>query len=131
MGVRYRDTGFDRAQARLEREGLEVMRESADACRDTAQELAPVDTGELESKIIMIPNSDGAVVASLAKHNIWLEFGTGIYAEGGDGRKTPWSYVHPRWGWVTTRGGKAQPHMRPGFDAGVGQFAVSKRRRGL
>jgi hypothetical protein len=51
-----------------------------------------------ESKVT--PYSDAA-------HALYLEFGTGIYAENGKGRKDAWSYQDDFGEWHTTRG------MRP------------------
>ena len=44
----------------------------------------------------------------------FLEYGTGIYAENGKGRQTPWTYYSDKLGrFVTTHGMKAQPFIRP------------------
>ena len=48
--------------------------------------------------------------------DIYVENGTGEEAENGEGRPTPWTYKHPKYGWVTTRGMVAQPYMRPAAD---------------
>ena len=37
-----------------------------------------------------------AEVGSRYKNALWEEFGTGIYALNGDGRKTPWVYKNPK-----------------------------------
>ena len=58
----------------------------------------------------------------------YLEYGTGIYAEGGKGRKTPWVYFSNKLGhFVTTSGMRAQPFIRPTVaeDADKVQAAVS------
>lgn len=131
MGVRYFDVGFDRAERRLSAVGLEVMRESAREGQRVAVDNAREDTREMKSKIIVVPTPDGAVLESNAEHSNFNEYGTGIEREGGGGRKTPWTYLHPRFGFVTTTGMAAQAFMRPGLDAGVVEFYRQKRQKGL
>lgn len=58
----------------------------------------------------------------------YLEYGTGVYAEGGNGRQTPWVYFSEKLGhFVRTVGMKAQPFIRPTAieDDGKIQNAVS------
>lgn len=131
MGIRYSNRGFDRAEKRLEDEGLEVMRESAEAMKTEAQRLAPVDTGALKASITRQDTSDGATVYTDQPYAIYQEFGTGIYAEGGDGRKTPWTYHSDTYGFVYTHGNRPQSFMRPAFPVSLEQFQKSKRQRGL
>ncbi len=124
-------SGLPAARKRRERAGLALVRDSAGEGRRVARREAPVDTSELKNSIARSLTPSGADVVVGAEHGIWLEYGTGIYAEGGGGRKTPWVYLHPRFGWVTTRGGRPQPYMRPGFAASTRFFETEKRRRGL
>lgn len=53
-----------------------------------------VDTAKMEARI-----------GSNYENAIWEEFGTGIYASGGNGRKTPWVYKDEK-GFHRTRGKK-------------------------
>lgn len=49
---------------------------------------------------------------------VYLEYGTGIHAVNGDGRKTPWTYYDEETDqFFRTHGMKAQPFAQPGFDA--------------
>jgi len=49
---------------------------------------------------------------------IYLEYGTGIHAVNGDGRKTPWTYYDEETDqFFRTHGMEAQPFAQPGFDA--------------
>lgn len=43
----------------------------------------------------------------------YVELGTGIYAEGGGGRPTPWVYQDANGNWHYTHGQKAQPFLKP------------------
>jgi len=45
-------------------------------------------------------------------------FGTGIHAEGGKGRKTPWVYKTSK-GWFFTHGNVPQPYMRPAYEKNI------------
>lgn len=80
---------------------------------------APVDLGFLRNSITVRPgeitaNSANVHVGPAAHYGPYLEFGTGIYAEDGNGRRTPWRYFSDRLQrWVTTRGSPAQPYLRP------------------
>jgi len=54
-----------------------------------------VDTGQLKGSwrhILDLQNGE-AYVGSDLENAIWEELGTGIYALGGNGRKTPWAWV--------------------------------------
>jgi HK97 gp10 family phage protein len=46
----------------------------------------------------------------------YIEFGTGIYAEKGDGRKTPWVYEDAAGEIHWTVGARPHPYLRPAFD---------------
>lgn len=48
---------------------------------------------------------------------IYLEYGTGIYAEAGNGRKTPWAYINASGELIFTHGSRPHPHVRPAVDS--------------
>lgn len=54
-----------------------------------------VDTGALRNSVShQVNQSEKAVyIGTNQSYAIYNEYGTGIYAEGGGGRKTPWFYV--------------------------------------
>ena len=81
-----------------------------------ATEYAPVDTGNLRSSIAFETDDDTMYVGTNVEYAPYVEYGTGIYAEGGDGRKTPWSYKDENGVWHTTRGMKPQPFLRPAIE---------------
>lgn len=71
--------------------------------------------GSIKTKV----EKDHAKVYTNLIYAIYAEYGTGIYAEGGEGRKTPWVYFNENAGhFVTTEGMRAQPYMRPAVDSG-------------
>lgn len=70
----------------------------------------------------------------------FIEFGTGIYNNHGDGRKTPWRYkgkmrtwTDPKTGkkvqsdWYTTVGYKSHPFIRPAFRRNMGYLTKQMR----
>ena len=52
----------------------------------------------------------------------FVEFGTGIHNEHGDGRQTPWRYKDRDGKWHTTRGQIAKPFIRPAFAEHYGEM---------
>lgn len=84
-----------------------------------AKELCPVDTGNLRNSISHeVDMSDNSVaIGTNIKYAPYVEFGIGKFAEGGDGRPTPWAYQDPKTGeWIWTHGSKPQPYLRPAID---------------
>ncbi|MDQ7818830.1 MAG: hypothetical protein RDU14_17515 [Melioribacteraceae bacterium] len=83
-------------------------------------ELKAVDKGQyLNSFVHDVIEMDGeivGVVANTAGHSPFIEFGTGQYAESGNGRQTPWFWKDENDVWHFTRGMKPRPIMRTGFD---------------
>ncbi len=105
---------------RLDRVKRAVNRTAARVERG-AKRRAPVDDGRLRSSIHMRPfrGSDYDIeVGTNVFYAVYQEYGTGIYAVNGNGRKTPWSFVHPKTGelWVNFRGAKPQPFLMPAFE---------------
>lgn len=94
---------------------------------------APSDTAALRNSIKphIIEADDNHVADEVGPEVLYapyVEYGTGIYAEGGKGRQTPWVYFSDKLGhFVTTRGMRAQPFIRPTAeeDKGKVQAAVS------
>ena len=52
-----------------------------------------VDTGRLKSSITHEVGKTEVQNGTNVEYAMYQEFGTGIYAEDGQGRKTPWAYV--------------------------------------
>lgn len=80
-----------------------------------AKDLAPVDTGNLRNSIShkVDPDEPAAYVGTNTEYAPYVEFGTGIYAEGGGGRPTPWVYQDDEGSWHWTAGNPAQPFLKP------------------
>ncbi|END1833446.1 HK97 gp10 family phage protein [Shigella flexneri] len=94
---------------------------------NTAVEMAPVDMGYLKESIDFMYKDGGftGIISVGAEYAIYVEYGTGIYAEGPGGsraKKIPWSYQDADGEWHTTYGSTAQPFWNPAVDAGWKTF---------
>lgn len=83
-----------------------------------AKKKAPKDNGELRRSIQYEVQNDGGdivgVVFTPLEYAPYVEFGTGLYAEDGNGRKdVPWCYQDDEGEWHSTRGQHPQPFLRP------------------
>lgn len=80
-----------------------------------AKKLCPVDTGNLRNSIthVIDEQEPAAIIGTDSEYGAYVELGTGIYAEGGGGRPTPWVYQDAKGNWHYTRGNKAQPFLKP------------------
>lgn len=90
--------------------GLKTCGETA---VDYAQDLCPVDTGNLAGKITYQVKGDDCYIGTNVEYAPYVEFGTGIYAENGDGRQTPWIWTDDSGQVHLTHGQKPQPFLRP------------------
>jgi HK97 gp10 family phage protein len=77
----------------------------------------PVDTGNLKGSYHrkIDKKEKVAYIGTNVEYAPFVEFGTGIYAESGRGRKTAWAYQDDKGRWWVTRGARPQPHLRPAF----------------
>lgn len=103
--------------------------------RNAARRHAPIDMRVLQSGIIVKDMSEGddlgvgcgIFAESSINYAVYVEYGTGIYAENGQGRKTPWLWRVQSKKWadilgievgetVLWRGSHPHPFMRPAWD---------------
>lgn len=89
-----------------------------------AKKMCPVDTGNLRNSITHVVDEQepAAIIGTDSEYGAYVELGTGIYAEGGGGRPTPWVYQDAKGNWHYTRGNKAQPFLKPAAADHVGQY---------
>lgn len=82
-----------------------------------AKQNAPKDTGALRRSITSkVEGLEGTVFTPL-EYAPYIEYGTGLFAEKGNGRKeVPWNYQDDEGKWHSTSGLKPQPFMRPSLD---------------
>lgn len=86
-----------------------------------AKEKAPKDTGALRRSITSEITQEGnelvGYVFTPLEYAPYVEYGTGLFAENGNGRKdVPWGYIDEKGEWHSTRGQKPQPYMRPALN---------------
>ena len=86
-----------------------------------AKLLCPVNSGDLMGSIHPeVKESENKVygrVYTQKWYAPYVEFGTGLFAENGAGRKdVPWNYQDDKGEWHSTRGQKPQPFMRPALN---------------
>lgn len=76
--------------------------------KDNITAAGRVDTGALRNSITheAVPSENAVYIGSNLEYAIYNEVGTGIYAEGGGGRKTPWAYEDDKGVWHRTVGMK-------------------------
>lgn len=121
----YRSNGFEVEYESNCEEALEAVKNAiirglkacGERARDYARELVPKRTGNLKDHInYEVDESDESVSVGVEHmtppYGIYVEFGTGKYAETG-GRMTKWSYKTASGQWVTTEGTQPKPFIRP------------------
>ncbi|WP_429663226.1 HK97-gp10 family putative phage morphogenesis protein [Bacillus gobiensis] len=136
----FGDRGFERTISRFERhvinEVKRIVAETAEIMVSQMRALAPVaeiDGGNLRNSIDVKYLNRGltAVITVGADYAVYVEWGTGIYAENGNGRQDPWVYYDEKLRrFVFTHGMHAQPFFRPGIEAGAQHFEREMRRVG-
>jgi HK97 gp10 family phage protein len=82
--------------------------------------VAEIDGGNLKNGIFK-EFADGGLIGKVidpSGYGLYVEFGTGIYAEGDKpGRQTPWVYFDDKLDrFVFTRGMRAQPFLNPSYE---------------
>lgn len=94
-----------------------VGEELVNRARDNLKANGSVDSGELSRSIEYRVNNETDTVTLSVYSNCpyapYVEYGTGVNAEFGNGRKTPWRYQRADGNWITTEGSYARPFMRP------------------
>lgn len=116
---------FERAVNRFEKEYIKaikrVIADTAELIQSQAQALAPVDDGNLRQSIEIRYFNRGlsAEIIVGAHYALYVNYGTGIYAENGDGRKDPWVYYSEKLGrFVYTVGQRPQQFWEPAVESG-------------
>ena len=83
----------------------------------SAKKKAPKDTGALRRSITSKVDGLTGIVFTPLEYAPYVEYGTGLFAENGNGRKdVPWNYQDDKGEWHSTRGQKPQPFMRPALN---------------
>lgn len=82
----------------------------------TAKEKVPAPTGTLKRSITHEIKGNTGIVGTNMEYAPYVEYGTGLFATNGDGRKTPWRYQSADGQWHTTSGMSAQPFLGPALE---------------
>ena len=77
-----------------------------------AKETVPTQHGRLKNSITHAVDGKDVLIGTNVEYAPYVEFGTGVYAEGGGGRTTPWVYKDET-GFHWTKGMRAKPFLRP------------------
>lgn len=101
----------------LERAMIRGLIKAAMLVESQAVLLVPTKTGALKKSIGYKVNESELVayVGTNCEYAIYVEFGTGEFAEKGNGRKGGWVYRTPDGEVHFTYGMKPQPYLRPAF----------------
>jgi HK97 gp10 family phage protein len=104
-------------EAKMER----AMGKACAVVERSAKGKAPKGTGELRRSITSkVVNNAGVIegiVYTPLEYAPYVEFGTGLFAENGNGRKdVPWHYKDDEGNWHSTSGMKPRPYMRPALN---------------
>lgn len=118
MSVEFTDnTG--QAKAALKRASEQAVEKALLILEAQIKANAPVSTGDLRDSIKHNSNWAGDIiwgrVGSPLMYAIYVEFGTGEFAENGAGRKGGWSYKDSSGEWFFTWGMSPQKFMRKAF----------------
>jgi HK97 gp10 family phage protein len=133
FGSRELSRAIQRFGDHVEAEIKRIIVETAQVILSNAEMLAPVDDGNLRDSIEMEVLNGGltAVVRVTAHYAVYVEYGTGIYAVEGNGRRTPWTYYSDKLGrFVTTSGQRPQEFWGPAIDIGERHFTTEMGRLG-
>ncbi|MFS5674350.1 HK97-gp10 family putative phage morphogenesis protein [Streptococcus agalactiae] len=105
------------AKKAIEKQAIKALLKICQLVEGQAVLLAPVDTGGLRDSIGYKVNESElmAYIGTNCEYAIWVEFGTGEFAEKGNGRKGGWVYQDPSGEWFFTWGMEPQPYLRPAF----------------
>ena len=82
----------------------------------SAREKAPKDTGALRRSITSRVEGLEGIIYTPLEYAPYIEYGTGLFAEGNGRKDVPWNYQDDKGNWHSTSGLKPQPFMRPSLD---------------
>lgn len=116
--------GLARITKRLQNmsSGAGMRKKMGQACalvEGAARQKAPKKTGDLRRHMESRVLDRGAEIVGEVYNNLeyapYAEYGTGLFAEGGNGRKdVPWFYEDEKTGeTIATSGQRPQPYLRP------------------
>ena len=113
--------GAEKLMARLDKMSDEAalkksLETAALLVERSAREKAPKDTGALRRSIRSKVEGLEGIVYTPLEYAPYIEYGTGLFAEGNGRKDVPWNYQDDKGNWHSTSGLKPQPFMRPSLD---------------
>ncbi len=98
-----------------------VMGRACALVERSAKQKAPKGVGELRRSITSKVETTGSDVKGIVytplEYAPYVEYGTGLFAKDGNGRKdVPWHYKDDKGEWHSTSGQKPQPFMNPALN---------------
>lgn len=98
-----------------------VMGRACALVERSAKQKAPKGVGELRRSITSKVETTGSDVKGIVytplEYAPYVEYGTGLFAKDGNGRKdVPWHYKDDKGEWHSTSGQKPQPFMSPALN---------------
>ena len=90
---------------------------------NAAKRKCPVGkTGLLRASIRHRLHDNEGIIGTTMDYAPYVEYGTGKYAEKGDGRKTPWVYRTADGEFYFTEGQEPQPYLRPALEENTAEI---------
>ena len=113
--------GAEKLMARLDKMSDEAalkksLETAALLVERSAREKAPKDTGALRRSITSKVEGLEGIIYTPLEYAPYIEYGTGLFAEGNGRKDVPWNYQDDKGNWHSTSGLKPQPFMRPSLD---------------
>ena len=101
-----------------------IGEDAASASANVLTMTGTIDTGRLKNSIThAVDEGEQCVyIGTNVEYAIYHEFGTGIYAEGGGGRQTPWMFQDKDGVWHYTHGVPAKHFIQFGCTAHQAQY---------
>ena len=111
--------------------GVKFLEEASGELEAQVKKNTKVDTGKTKGswEHVVHEHKLEAEVGSRYKNALWEEFGTGIYALNGNGRKTKWVYKTPDGKYHTTVGKKPRRALYNAYNTKKNQIINEARRR--
>jgi HK97 gp10 family phage protein len=115
------ESNIDKVKKAMEEAEERALLKISEFVKAQATLLAPTDRGNLKNSIDYDINKSQkeTKIGSSAEYAIYVEKGTGIHAEGGKGRKTPWRYKDEKGQWHYTTGQRPQPYLTPSAERNI------------
>lgn len=113
--------GAEKLIARLDKMSDEValkknLETAALLVEKSAKQKAPKDTGALRRSITSRVEGLEGIIYTPLEYAPYIEYGTGLFAEGNGRKDVPWNYQDDKGNWHSTSGLKPHPYMRPSLD---------------